>query len=127
MEHTFNFRFDSRFAPLLGLGGITPGRSWVVVDDEFLRVRFGGLKLTTPRDNILEASVTGPHQPIRAIGVRMSLTDRGLTFGTSVERMVCVQFREPVRARPVDVTPHPGLSLSVERPEELVALLNGAA
>ena len=127
MVHTFNFRFDARFAPLLRVGGITPERSAVVVDDELLRVRFGLLRLTTPLDNILEANVTGPHQPIRGIGVRMSLSDRGLTFGTSVERMVCVQFREPVRAKPFDVTPHPGLSLSVERPEELAALLNGGS
>lgn len=125
MVHTFNFTFDPRFTPLLRIGGITPARSAVVIDDEMLRIRFGMLTLDTPRDNILEASVTGPHQPIKAIGVRMSFTDRGLTFGTSVERMVCMQFREPVRARPFDIASHPGLSLSVERPQELVGLLNG--
>lgn len=127
MVHTFNFAFDPRYLPLLRLGGITPERSSVVVDDDRLRIRFGLLTLQTPRDNVLEASVTGPHQPIKAIGVRMSLSDRGLTFGTSVERMVCMQFREPVRARPFDIASHPGLSLSIERPQELAGLLNGTS
>lgn len=127
MVHTFNFTFDPHYVPLLRLGGITPERSSVVVDDDTVRVRFGLLTLETPRDNVLEASVTGPHQPIKAIGVRLSLSDRGLTFGTSVERMVCMQFRERVRARPFDIASHPGLSLSVERPQELVGLLNGTS
>ena len=126
MTHTFNFTFDPRFAPLLRLGGITPDRSQLTVDDEMLRFRFGLLTLETPRSNVIEASVTGPHQPIKAIGVPMSLSDRGLTFGTSVERMVCMQFREPVRTRPFDLASHPGLSVSVERPQELVGLLNGS-
>lgn len=125
MVHTFNFTFDPRYVPLLRLGGITPERSSVVVDDDMVRIRFGLLTLETPRNNVIEVSVTGPHQPIKAIGVRMSLSDRGLTFGTSVERMACLQFRESVRARPFDITSHPALSLSVERPQELVGLLNG--
>ena len=124
MATTFRFRFDDRYAPLLRLGGITPERAELTVDDELLSARFGLLRLRTPLSNVAEASVTGPHQPVRAIGVRMSLTDRGLTFGTSVERMTCIRFHRPVRTTPFDITSHPGLSVSVERPEELAALLN---
>ena len=127
MATTFPFRFDSRYTPLLALGGITPGRALLTVDDERVTARFGLLTLETPLSNVTEASVTGPHQPLRAIGVRMSLSDRGLTFGSSVERMVCMQFRQPVRTRPFDITSHPGLSVSVERPDELAALLNRRA
>ena len=124
MSTTFRFRFDDRYAPLLRLGGITPDRALLTVDDEQLTARFGLLTLETPRANVTEASVTGPHQPLRAIGVRMSLSDKGLTFGSAVDRMVCMQFREPVRTRPLDITSHPALSVSVERPDELAALLN---
>ena len=124
MSSTFRFRFDDRYAPLLRLGGITPDRAVLTVDDDRLTARFGLLTLDTPLANITEASVTGPHQPLRAIGVRMSLSDKGLTFGSAVDRMVCMKFREPVRTRPFDIAAHPGFSVSVERPDELAALLN---
>lgn len=125
MPTTFSFRFDTRYSPLLRLAAITPDRAELTVDDERFTARFGIFTLDTPRSNVKSASVTGPHQPLRAIGVRMSLTDKGLTFGTSVERMTCIEFHEPVRIKPVDIAAHPGLSVSVERPEELAALLNG--
>ena len=124
MTETFAFAFDPRYAPLLALAGITPARSSVTVDDETFTATFGHFTLTTPRSNVASAQVTGPHAPLRAIGIRMSLTDRGLTFGSSTERTTCVQFHEPVRVRPFDVTGHPGVTLSVERPDELAALLN---
>jgi hypothetical protein len=31
--------------------------------------------------------------------VRLSLVDRGLTFGSTVARGVCLRFREPARRR----------------------------
>lgn len=127
MSATFRFRFDDRYASLLRLGGITPDRALLTVDDEKLTARFGLLTLQTPLSNVTEASVTGPHQPLRAVGVRMSLSDRGLTFGSSVDRMVCMLFRTPVRTRPFDIVSHPSFSVSVERPDELAALLNRRA
>ncbi len=127
MATTFDFTFDPRYTALLRLAGITPARTSLTVDDEQLTARCGIFTLTTPLSNVAEASVTGPHQPLRAIGIRMSLADRGLTFGTSPHRMTCILFHEPVRVRPVDIVAHPGLSVSVDRPDELAALLNGSA
>ena len=127
MAETFDFVFDSRYAPLLKAALITPDRASLRLDDHELNVRFGMFRLITPRSNIAEASLTGPHQPLKAIGVRMSLSDRGLTFGTSVERTVCMLFRSPVRTRPFDIASHPGLTVSVERPHDLVALINKGA
>ena len=127
MVSTFGFTFDPRYAPVLRLGGITPATATLRVDDEQLTARFGRFTLVTPRSNVTEASITGPHKPYRAIGLRMSLSDRGLTFGTSVERMVCMQFAKPVRIRPFDIASHPGLSVSVDRPQELVTLLRGGS
>ena len=126
MTHTFSFAFDRRYAPLLLLwGGVTPKRAQLTLDDQQLHVQFGMFSLTTPRSNIASAQVTGPHNPVKAIGVRLSLSDRGLTFGSSVERTTCIEFHEPVRIQPLDVTAHPGLTVSVDRPDELAALLNG--
>lgn len=127
MAETFHFRFDPRYTTLLRLGGITPQRAWLRVDDDELLVQFGVLKLRTPRTNIRRAQVSGPHKPLKAIGVRMSLTDRGLTFGSSVERTTCIEFHQPVRTTPADITSHPGLTVSVDRPEDLAALLNAEA
>ena len=125
MPHTFAFDFDPHYRPLLGLwGGATPARSQLTVDDEELRVRFGVFTLVTPRSNVASAQVTGPHKPLRAIGIRTSLSDRGLTFGSNAQRMTCIQFHTPVRIRPLDIAGHPGLSVSVDRPDELAALLN---
>ncbi|MPZ73818.1 MAG: hypothetical protein GEU74_11405 [Nitriliruptorales bacterium] len=124
MPETFAFAFDRVYQPLLALAGIFPGRADVMVDDDELRVRFGMLTLTTPRSNIASAQVTGPHNPLKAIGVRTSFTDRGLTFGSSAGRTTCILFQQPVRTRPFDVARHPGLTVSVERPDDLAALLN---
>jgi hypothetical protein len=125
MTQTFSFTFDRRFAPLLLLwGGVTPQRAQVTVDDDQLHVQFGVFSLTTARSNIASAQVTGPHKPIKAIGIRTSLSDRGLTFGSAVDRTTCIEFHEPVRAQPLDIASHPGLTVSVDRPDELAALLN---
>ena len=124
MPQTFAFVFDPRYRPFLALAGITPARSHLTVDDNELRVRFGLFTLVTPRSNVASAQVTGPHKAIRAIGVRTSVTDRGLTFGSSIERTTCILFHEPIRISPVDIGHHPGLSVSVERPDDLAALLN---
>src|SRR5688572_16472855 len=116
MTETFSFVFDRRFAPLLLLwGGVTPKRAQLTVDDQQLHVQFGMFSLTTPRTNIASAQVTGPHNPVKAIGIRTSLSDRGLTFGSAVERTTCIEFHEPVRIQPLDVVAHPGLTVSVDR------------
>lgn len=124
MSSTFSFTFDPRYTVLLRGFGATPSRASLTVNAHHLRVRFGWFTLTTPRSNIASAVVTGPHQPLKAIGVRMSLTDRGLTFGSSADRTTCIQFHAPVRAKPVDIVSHPALTVSVSDPDGLAALLN---
>ena len=124
MTQTFSFAFDRRYAVVLRGFGVTRDRASLTVDDAELRVRFGLLTLVTPRANIREAVVTGPHKPVRAIGIRMSLKDRGLTFGSAVERTTCIEFVEPVRAQPFDIASHPALTVSVEEPDALAELLN---
>ena len=120
---TFAFEFDDRFRWLLAAEGITPRNTWVRVTDDRFVAHCSIFTLETPRSNIAGVEVTGPHRPIKAIGIRTSLTDRGLTFGTNAERMVCVRFIEPVRISPFDLARHPGLSVSVADVEGLATLL----
>lgn len=127
MTRTFRFRFDPRYAGALRLAGITPSRAWLRLDEEELVARFGIFTLSTPRSNLRAAHVTGPHRALRAIGIRMSLSDRGLTFGSAIDRTTCIEFHDPIRLRPIDIVAHPALTVSVDDPEGLAALVNGTA
>jgi hypothetical protein len=119
---SFDFLFDSSTAPLLRLVGISPETSRVVVDDEWLVARFGRWRLRTPLVNVVGASITGPYRPWRAIGIRLSMEDRGLTFGSSARQGVHVVFREPVgRLR------HPNLTVTVADVEGLAQVLAAGA
>ncbi len=117
----FPFARDPRFPWLPGLLGATSG---VTVDDEALDVRFGPWHLRTPRSNITGASVTGPYLAVKALGPRLSMSDRGVTFGTTTKSGACVLFARPVPALdPLGLLRHPGATLTVEDPAALVAAL----
>jgi hypothetical protein len=104
--------------------GVRRGRSGVDVDDTGFTVRFGPWRLRTPLSNIASAQLTGPYSAWKGLGVRLSLADRGLTFGTSTAPGVCIEFREPVPGiEPTGMLRHPGVTVTVERPHELVRAL----
>ena len=118
----FEFAFDPPTEAGLLLAGITRRNSSVVVDDQWFTARFGRWTVRTPLSNVVDASVGGPYRWWKAVGVRLSLGDKGLTFGSSTRSGVCVAFREPVRGLdPWGLVRHPGLTVTVARPEDLVA------
>jgi hypothetical protein len=120
----FDFAFSRVLSWPLTLLGVTPWTAHVDVTDEDLTVRFGPWSLSTPRSNVEGASVTGPYLPFRVLGPHVSLSDHGVTFGTSWRRGVCVRFHEPVAAAlPMGLLKHPAVTVTVEDPEGLVALL----
>jgi hypothetical protein len=123
----FVFLHDPRFAGLLRAVGVTPATAWVEVDEEELRVRFGRLGLRTSRANIGGVEVTGPYRWYRAIGPRLSLVDRGVTFGTAPHAGACVRFHEPVPALLGPRFGHPGATVTVADPAGLAASLSGHA
>jgi hypothetical protein len=118
-DERFRFAFDPRFrVPLAGFG-VLPSTAFVTLtDDGRLVARFGPFTCETPLANVVDVSVTGPYRWWRAIGPRLSLTDRGATFGSTAEGGVCLRFAEPVRAlAAVGPLRHPGLTVTVAERE----------
>ena len=116
----FPFDFDYPLAaPLVALG-VTPVTAHVDVGDGWFDVRFGPWRLRTPLANVGSLNVTGPYHPLRALGLRLSLSDRGVTFGTNARAGLCVEFLEPVPAvLPGRLLRHPGATVTVRDPERL--------
>ncbi len=112
---------------LLRLLGLPRQRDGVRFDGVLLDAVFGPWRVTTTIDNVASADLAGPYSPWKALGARLSLADRGLTFGTDPAVGVCIRFREPVRGiEPTGLLRHPGLTVTVAQPELLVASLRGA-
>jgi hypothetical protein len=108
----------------LWLIGVRPERDGVWLDDDLFVATFGPWRLSTPTSNISGAHVGGPYSALRAIGPRLSLADRGLTFGSATDRGVCVSFHRPVPGiEPSGLLRHPALTVTVAQPGLLVEAL----
>jgi hypothetical protein len=122
---TFEFAFEPRYRRLLRVVGVTPDTTLVTVTDDEFRVRFGGWKLVTPLANCTGTCLTDGYRWYKAIGARGSFADKGVTFGTTTDRGVCVRFDEPVPALvPGNLLKHPGATVTVEDCEGLQAALD---
>ncbi|MEU6078819.1 hypothetical protein [Micromonospora sp. NPDC047074] len=120
----FAFRFDPAFRPALALVGVRPASAWVGVGPAELVVRFGPWRLRTSRDNVVDVMPGGPYRWWRAIGVRLSLADAGVTFASSTAAGLCLRFAEPVPALlPGGSLRHPGATVTVADPEALARAL----
>ena len=121
----FGFDFDTNAAgrAWLRLFGVRPENSWVEVEDGTFRAHFGRWEVWTPVANVEEAHVAGPYRGVKAIGIRLSLRDHGITFGTTARRGVCIHFLKPLRSITIPRFRHPNLTVTVDRPDELVAAL----
>lgn len=117
----FSFAFHPLFGPALRVFGVHPGRAWVRVDGERLRVRYGFFYVETPLSNISDAKVTGPYSTLKALGPRGSIVDGGATYGTTGKRGVCIRFHEPVKA--LKPKANPALTVTVTDPEGLAEVL----
>lgn len=118
----FEFRFHKVYLPMLAAVGVTPATAHVVVTDDRLVARFGPWLCSTSLSNVADVCVTGPYTAVKAIGARMSVADRGLTFGTTTEQGVCLTFHRPVAGLdPLGVLRHPGLTVTVEDVDGFVA------
>jgi hypothetical protein len=118
------FDFDPRYRWMLRLLGITPSTSWVSLAGDRFEARFGPWRLRTRVANIRCATITGPYRPRRAIGPHISMADRGLSFGTTTTRGVCLLFYDPVPGpSTLGLVKHPGLTVTVADPDGLLGAL----
>lgn len=117
----FGFRHEGVVGRVAALAGARGRRAVVELGQDELRLRFGPFRLATPLANLAGAEVSGPYRRWRVAGpVRVSATDRGLTFATNARAGVCLSFHEPValtswssRVR------HPAATVTVAEPERL--------
>jgi hypothetical protein len=116
----YPIRLGARSRPLLRLFGVRGvENAYVDLDASTVRAHFGRFEVTTPVANLASWRIEGPWLWITAIGVRMSLRHRDLSFAGSPRGGVRLDFREPVRLGPLHI---PALYVGVE---DLVGL--GAA
>lgn len=123
-------RFEFAFAGpagVLATAFTMGGRAFVDIEDGVLTVRYGPWALATPVTNVSAATITGPYRLWKVAGPpHISVRDRGITFGTSTDRGVCIRFHHAVHAvEPLGILRHPGVTVTVDDPEALVAALTG--
>lgn len=112
--YRFPFRFDPKFATVLRLGGITEVNSGIELTADTFTAQFGRWAVETPTTNLARFEVTRDYRWYRAIGVRSSLADHGLTFGSNADAGVCVCFHQPVpRTGPLIFARHTALTVTV--------------
>lgn len=130
--HHFAFRFDWRYRVAALAFGVTPGRAWVEIDERedvpVLRAQYGWWHVETPLTNVARIERSGPYALPKTIGpAHVSLRDRGLTFASTSDAGLCIEFREPVPAAdPFGVLRHPALTVTVDDIDGLAAALDAA-
>jgi hypothetical protein len=119
----FRYAIDRRYLPVLLPFLLRPSRDGVTLTDDGLFVAtFGLVKIKTPRANVTGAHVTEGYRWWTAVGIRMSMADDGLTFGTNNTRGVCVHFDQKVRSS-LRRSGHSALTVTVADAEGLVLAL----
>ena len=118
----FPYRFDKRWNALFFALGVDDKDGVTITRDGELTATFGRFKVKTKLDNIDHTLVTGPHRWYTAVGLRLSLTDDGLTFGTNHHKGLSITF---VAKIPVVIgfKKHATLWVSVVDPEGLAAAI----
>jgi hypothetical protein len=123
-EH-FGYAIDKRYLPLLLPLLFRPGHDGVTLTDDGLFVATLGLfNLKTQLSNITGAHVTKDYRWWTAVGVRMSMADDGLTFGTNRDAGVCAHFAEKVPS-PLRRQGHSALTVTVADLNGLKEALGG--
>lgn len=126
-------RFPFRFSGVPGVACrgflVTPGTAWVLVSLHEVEARFGPWRVATTLDNVASAEVSGPYRwPAVAGPARLSASDHGLTFASSADGGTCLTFHEPLPpVQPLPRWTHPGLTVTVDDPAGLVALVRERA
>jgi hypothetical protein len=124
-SRSFGSAIDRRYLPVLLPFLFRPSRDGVTLTEDEFVATFGVVKIRTPRANITGAHVTEHYRWWTAFGVRMSMVDDGLTFGTNNRRGVCVHFDEKVPSA-LRRGGHSAVTVTVADTEGLVLALGAA-
>lgn len=122
MTERFPYRLDQRWKPLFAALRVTADDAVELTDHGLLVASFGRVSVETPLDNIDHTLITGPHRWYTAVGLRLSFSDDGLTFGTNHDKGLCIEFREKV-PKVIGFRDHSALWVSVADPEGLAAAI----
>ena len=124
MSEVFRYAVDKRFFPLLLTFGLRPSKDGVTLtDDGRFVATYGFFRIETSLSNIDDAHVTSGYRWWTAVGVRGSLVDDGLTFGTNRDRGVCVHFHDKVRSV-MRRSGHSALTVTVAEGDRLIEALD---
>ena len=121
----FPYRFDHRFIGLWWPLGVRDGVDGVTVTDDSFTATFGRARVETPMTNVTEAHITRDYDWWKAVGMRLSFADDGLTFGTATHGGVCVHFDKKI-PRVAGFKNHSALTVTVEDLDGLVQAINDA-
>ena len=125
MTRQFRYAIDNWYLPLILPFGLRPKRDGVTLDDDGSFVAtFGFVSITTTLGNITGAHITRDYRWWTAFGVRGSMADDGLSFGTNRRAGVCIHFDEKVPSR-LRKSGHSALTVTVEDLEGLTTALGG--
>ena len=119
----FPYEIDKRWLALFAALRVSDSDGVHITDDGKLLATFGRVKVETPLANIDHTKVTGPHRWYTAVGLRLSFSDDGLTFGTNHQRGLCIEFKEKI-PKVIGMRDHSALWVSVADPEGLAAAID---
>jgi hypothetical protein len=117
MTQQFGYAVDRRYLPLLLPFRFRRDRDGVTVGDDAFEATIGFFRVTTARDNITGAHITRGYRWWTAFGVRGSMADDGLSFGTNHEAGVCIHFAEKVPSRTSRGSPGPSAATRTQLPD----------
>jgi len=124
-ESFFTYDVDPKLKPFWFPFGFKPDRDGVRISDDTFTATFGRYRIETPRSNVDGAHITRDYRWWTAAGVRGSMKDAGLTFGTNARAGVCVHFVDRV-PHVLGWKDHSALTVTVADLEGLVQLLGAA-
>jgi len=100
----FPIRIGRRSASFLRfVFGVRPSSAWAEVTDGLLVVRFGRAEFRTELANIARWRIEGPFLWVTAIGIRLSLRHRDVSFAGSPHGGVRLDFTRAVPWGPLKV------------------------
>lgn len=114
----FPYRFDKRWSVLFLALGVGKDDGVSIYDNGDLVATFGRYKVKTTIGNVRRTLVTGPHRWYTAVGLRLSLSDNSVTFGTNHKKGLSIEFVKKV-PRVIGFKAHSTLWVSVADPQGL--------